>query len=460
MKSFVKISVFVTTTMFLLGLSSCLNNDQNIQIKSIKPDAPFDMPAITYPDFSKAERIEITKYGAVAGDIEKTSEAIELAIEEASLKGGSVIVPEGEWLTRSIHLMSNVNLHLEKGAVLLFSEKPEDYLPAVHTSWEGMECYNYSPLVYAYECKNVAITGEGELKAKLDTWKVWYKRPAAHMNSLKWLYMKAAEYSPVEERVMVNDTSNLRPHFIQFNRCENVLMEGVKVTNSPFWTIHPYLCKNVVIRNVQVYAHGHNNDGVDPEMTQNMLVENCYFDQGDDAFAIKSGRNQDAWRLDTPTKNLVIKNCHIKNGHQLLAIGSELSGGIENVFLDSCTVEDGANMFHLVFIKTNERRGGYVKNIHVSNVKADKMREGILGIETDVLYQWRNLVPTIERRLTPVSDVYLKNIEANNVKFISRVLAQEEMPVSNVQLISVVADTLRSDQQHIHENLIGFKEIN
>nr|WP_321405833.1 glycoside hydrolase family 28 protein [uncultured Carboxylicivirga sp.] len=460
MKIFVKISVFVTTTMFLLGLSSCLNNDPVIQIKSIKPDAPFDMPAITYPDFSKAERIEITKYGAVAGDIEKTSDAITLAIEEASLKGGSVIVPEGEWLTKSIHLMSNVNLHIEKGAVLLFSEKPEDYLPAVHTSWEGMECYNYSPLVYAYGCKNVGITGEGELKAKLDTWKVWYKRPPAHMNSLKWLYMKAAEYSPVEERVMVNDTSNLRPHFIQFNRCENILMEGVKITNSPFWTIHPYLCKNVVIRDVHVYAHGHNNDGVDPEMTQNMLVENCYFDQGDDAFAIKSGRNQDAWRLDTPTKNLVIKNCHIKNGHQLLAIGSELSGGIENVFLDSCTVEDGANMFHLVFIKTNERRGGYVKNIHVSNVKADKMREGILGIETDVLYQWRNLVPTIERRLTPVSDVYLENIEANNVKFISRVLAQEEMPASNVQLISVVADTLRSDQQHIHENLIGFKEIN
>lgn len=250
-----------------------------------------------------------------------------------------------------------------------------------------MECYNYSPLIYAYQCKNVAITGEGELKAKMDVWREWFDRPKAHMESLKRLYNLAASGVPWEKRQMVNDTSNLWPQFIQFNRCENVLLEGVSITNSPFLVIHPYMSKDMVIRNVKVYAHGHNNDGVDPEMSRNMLIEDCVFDQGDDAIAVKSGRNQDAWRLNTPTKNLVIRNCRVKNGHQLLAIGSELSGGVENVFMDNCRVVDGAELRHLLFIKANERRGGFVNNIYMSNIQAGKIEKGILGIETDVLYQ-------------------------------------------------------------------------
>lgn len=449
----------VYTLLFTFLLVACTSKPGAIKFEEVVVEAPFEMPIITIPDFSECRQLSIVDFGAVQDDKDKTTAAIALAIKKANEMGGaSVLVPEGEWRTKAIHLKSNVNLHLQKGAVLLFSEEPADYLPAVHTTWEGMECYNYSPLIYAYECKNVAITGEGKLKAKLDIWKIWYKRPPAHMNSLKWLYEKASTYSPVEERIMVNDTANLRPHFIQFNRCENVLLEGVHIENSPFWTIHPYMCKDVVIRKVNVYAHGHNNDGVDPEMTQNMLVEDCYFDQGDDAIAVKSGRNQDAWRLNTPTKNLVIRNCTIKNGHQLLAIGSELSGGIENVYMDNCNVADGASMFHLVFIKTNERRGGYVKNIIVKNIESDYMREGILGIETDVLYQWRDLVPTYEVKLTPISDIILDNVHAKNSKFISRIMAQENMPVENVSLKNVTSDTIRGEASFIHSNVVNFME--
>jgi len=138
----------------------------------------------------------------------------------------------------------------------------------------------------------------------MDTWKKWFARPKAHMESLKRLYNLSAKNIPVTERQMVNDTANLRPQFVQFNRCENIVLEGISITNSPFWTIHPYLCKNIVIRNIKVYAHGHNNDGVDPEMTQNLLIENCTFDQGDDAIAIKSGRNQEGWRIKVPSKTL------------------------------------------------------------------------------------------------------------------------------------------------------------
>ena len=217
-----------------------------------------------------------------------------------------------------------------------------------------------------------------------------------------------------------------------------------------------YLSKDIIVRNLNIYAHGHNNDGFDPEMSQNILVENVTFDQGDDAIAVKSGRNPEGWRSKTPTKNLIIRNCIIKNGHQLLAVGSELSGGIENVFIDKCEVLDGAKMFNLVFIKTNERMGGYVKNIFVQNIKGSKLDFGVLGIETDVLYQWKNLVPTVERRLTPISDVYLTNVNAKNVKFISRIKGEKELPIKNIFLKNVTADKVEDSQKHINENVINF----
>jgi len=415
-----------------------------VKMNRVVVEAPFEMPAITYPDFSGCKEFLITDFGATKDDQQRTSFAISKAMDAANKNGGGiVVVPKGEWLTGKIHFKSDVNLHLEKGAVLLFSDNPDDYLPAVYTSYEGMECFNYSPLIYAYECKNIAITGEGELKAKMDGWKTWFKMSPGHLDNMKRLYNMAAKGVPVEERYMVNDIANFRPHFIQLNRSENILLEGVKVTHSPFWVIHPYMCENVVIRKLHVNAHGRNNDGVDVDMSQNMLIEDCVFDQGDDAIAVKSGRNQDGWRLNTPTRNVVVRNCLVKNGHQLLAIGSELSGGIENVFLDRCTVADGAEMRHLLFIKTNERRGGYVKNIHVGNIKADKLSEGILGIETDVLFKWRYLVPTYERRLTPISDIYLSNIHSKEAKFVTRLLPQEELPIKNVSLKDVSVELVR-----------------
>lgn len=422
-------------------------------------DAPFELEPIIYPDFSESERFLITDFGAVEDDKEANYNAIAQAIDKATVNGGVVVIPKGEWLTKKIHLKSNVNLHLEEDAVLLFSEKPEDYLPAVHSTWEGYECCNYSPLIYAYECENVAITGKGELKSKLDIWRVWYKRPSGHMNSLKELYYMAAEGVPVEERNMVNDTANLRPHFIQFNRCENILLEGVKITHSPFWVIHPYLSKNVVIRDVTVYARGHNNDGVDPEMSQNVLIENCIFDQGDDAVAIKAGSGWDAWRLNTPSRNIVIRNCYVKNGHQLLAVGSELSGGIENVWFNNCKVDKNAKMFHLAFIKTNERRGGFVRNIIMENIEAGQVDNGVLGIETDVLYQWRDLVPTIDRKLTEISDIKLSNVKIGTVKFRSRILGNEELPVKNITLENVTVEDVLGEKKHIHENVENFVEL-
>ncbi len=451
MKAFIWLLFILNFTIF----NSC-SNEKRIKIDEIVVDAPFEMPTIHVPNFEDCPQFNIVDFGAKLGDKESNAFAIKKAIDKANASGcGTVVVPKGEWITKKIHLKSNVNLHIEKDAKLLFSEDPADYLPPVKTSWEGVECYNYSPLIYAYQCENVAITGQGTLEAKLDVWKIWYKRPPAHMESLKRLYFMAAENVPVEERQMIENDANLRPHFIQFNRSKNILIEGINIKNSPFWTLHPYLSESVTIRKVNVLALGHNNDGVDPEMSQNVLIEDCVFDQGDDAIAIKSGRNQDAWRLNTPSKNIVMRNCLMKNGHQLVAIGSELSGGVENVYVHDCEVEDKAKMFHLAYIKTNERRGGFVNNIYIQNINAGGLDKGVLGIETDVLYQWRHLVPTIEVKKTPIRNIHLENIRAKASDYISLIHGDANLPVEHVSLKNVTVDSVRTSN-HFHQNVLNF----
>jgi len=432
--------------------------------KTVLPAAPFDMPSIAVPDFSNCRRFVITDFGASQGGQARTGSAIAAAIDAAHAAGsGVVVVPAGTWPTGTIHLKSHVNLYLAKGATLLFSDNPADYLPAVQTTWEGIECFNYSPLVYAFDCENVAITGPGKLQAKLDVWRVWYQRPKPHMDALVALYHMAYRDVPVSERNMAVGENHLRPHFIQFNRCRNVLVEDISIEDSPFWVLHPFLCRDVVIRRVKIRAHGHNNDGVDPEMSQNVLIEDCEFDQGDDAVSVKSGRDMDAWRLNMPSRNIIVRDCRIKNGHQLMAIGSELSGGIENVLVDNCHFigtgngEDGwaVPINNLLYVKTNERRGGFVRNIHMSNVSATRIAGSVVGVETDVLYQWRTLTPTYVRKLTPIRGLNVSNIDVRAAKHVAYIKAEADMPVQDVVLNKVRVRTL-SEAPVVTENVSGF----
>lgn len=437
-----------------------------LPMREVQASAPFDMPPIRVPDFADAPRFDIRRYGAAAGDKAATTKAIAAAISAANAAGGGrVIVPRGTWLTGAVHLKSNVGLHVEEGAVLLFSGQPEDYLPAVMTSWEGIECYNYSPLVYAFDCDNVALTGKGTLKAELDVWRLWYARPKPHMEALVALYQHAVHNVPVSQRQMARGEAHLRPQFVQFNRCRNVLIEDITIRDSPFWTVHPYMCQDVVIRRVDIRAHGHNNDGVDPEMSQNVLIEDCIFDQGDDAISVKSGREFDGWRLASPAKNIVIRNCRIKNGHQLLAIGSELSGGVENILVENCHFDRGdadgpvkgttlVEINNILYVKTNERRGGYVRNIHMRNVTATSIAGGPVCVETDVLYQWRNLVPTYERRLTPIDGLYVSDVRVAEARFVCRIQGDVDLPVRNVTLQGVKVGKVR-DQAFNVSNVEG-----
>ena len=433
--------------------------------EAISVQAPFAMPAIEIPVFPKREFV-VTDFGAVAGT-NNISDAIRKAIAAChDAGGGRVVIPRGKWFTSKIHFQSNVNLHLAEGAVLLFSDDPQDYLPAVQSSYEGNECYNYSPLIYAFGCTNVAITGTGTLEAKLDIWTIWFPRSPSELEAMKQLYTMAATYVPVEKRQMAVGENHLRPQFIQFNRCRNVLIEDIKIQNSPFWTIHLLLCAEVVVRRLDISAHGHNNDGIDPEMTRNLLVEDCRFDQGDDAIAIKAGMDRDGRRLNTPSENIVIRNCTMRRGHELVAIGSELSGGIRNVYVHDCKFLNEADdkPQNIVFIKTNHRRGGFVENIHVENITARSVKYSVLGIDTDVLYQWRTLVPTYEEKLTPIHGVYVKNVQVEETDIPFRILGDARLPIKDIFLENITVGNAHGQPrryehvENIHESGIRIVE--
>lgn len=358
-------------SIFVASLMAYTTSAQKVNVQPVHVEAPFPMDSVHLCTFPNKE-FSITKYGAKKGSNHLNTQAFAKAIEACHRAGGGrVVVPAGEWFTGPIHLKSYVNLFLEEGAVVRFSDNPNDYLPAVMTSWEGLECYNYSPLIYAFECENVGISGKGTLAPVMDTWRTWFKRPEAHLNALRQLYSMGSTDVPVEQRQMARGENHLRPHLIHFNRCKNILLEDFHIRQSPFWTIHLYLCNSGVVRHLDVQAHGHNNDGIDLEMSRNFLIENCKFDQGDDAVVIKAGRNQDAWRLNTPSENIVVRDCDILNGHTLLGIGSEISGGVRNIYMTRCKAPQ--NVHRLFFLKTNHRRGGFIENIYLEDIEAGDM---------------------------------------------------------------------------------------
>lgn len=200
------------------------------------------------------------------------------------------------------------------------------------------------------------------------------------------------------------------------------------------------MCNSGVVRHLDVQAHGHNNDGIDLEMSRNFLIENCKFDQGDDAVVIKAGRNQDAWRLNTPSENIVVRDCDILNGHTLLGIGSEISGGVRNIYMTRCKAPQ--NVHRLFFLKTNHRRGGFIENIYLEDIEAGDMLR-TFEVDTEVLYQWKDLVPTYETRITRIDGIHVKNIHCQSADAIYELKGDARLPIRNVFVENVKVDTVR-----------------
>ena len=339
---------------------------------------------IKVPDFAKRDFV-ITDHGATPG--KDCTEAITKAVAAChEAGGGRVVVPQGVWLTGAVHLKSNVNLHLAEGATVRFSPEPAKYLPVVLTRFEGIECMNYSPLIYAFEQENVAITGKGTLdgSANWETWWAWNDKSKGETKQTparKRLDDQGTDGTPVAQRIY-GDGNFLRPNFIQPYRCKNVLIEGVTVVNSPMWEIHPVLCTNVTVRGVTVRSLGTNNDGCDPESCRDVLIEDCIFETGDDCIAIKSGRNNDGRRVGVPSENIVIRRCTMKDGHGGVTMGSEISGGVRNVFVEDCTM-DSPNLDRAFRFKSNAVRGGVIEHIRIHDVKIGRVKRAVLSVEFD-----------------------------------------------------------------------------
>jgi polygalacturonase len=344
---------------------------------------PGILARIEVPAFPERDCV-ITDHGAVARADADNTEALRRAIAAChGAGGGRVVVPAGVFPTGAIHLKTNVNLHLAEGATLLFSTDPAKYLPVVFTRFEGTEHMGYSPLIYAFEQENVAVTGRGTLDggASMANWWRWKRGPDGA--SIKRLLDMNARGTPVEERVF-GGGHYLRPSFIQPYRCRSVLVEGVTIRNSPMWEIHPVLCTNVTVRGVTVVSHGPNNDGCNPESCRDVLIEDSVFDTGDDCIAIKSGRNEDGRRLHAPSENIVIRGCTMKDGHGGVVMGSEVSGGVRNVFVERCRM-DSPNLDRALRFKSNARRGGVVENVYMRDVEIGRVSEAVVTV--DFLYE-------------------------------------------------------------------------
>lgn len=351
----------------------------------------------------------------------------------AKAGGGTVIVPSGKWRSGPIHLQSNIRLHLEKDSLILFSDNPEDYLPVVFTRWEGCECYNYSPLIYAKDCENVSITGSGTLLGNGQSWWHWKQLQQAAAENLCYAQ---ADGIPVEKRIFGTKEAALRPSFIQFINCKNILLEDFTITDGPQWTLHPVYCEDVIIRNITVLTHGPNTDGLNPDSCKNMLIENCTFETGDDCIAINSGMNEDGWRVNIPSENIEIRACRMNGGHGGLTIGSAMSGGVRNIYAHDCTIQ---NTWQGIRLKSMRGRGGYAENVVFENIEINHVSGQ--AVQINMFYEASTVIPKSQ---TPsdFKDIVIKNISGQGAKTGIEIRGLPEHKLQNISLenISLTAE--------------------
>lgn len=357
-------------SMAALFLTGCIQQPK--EEKQLTPQEQIieNIARTSFPD--KVWKVQLDESGNML-------QALQQAVDSCSYYGGGVVdVAPGKYaLNGPLKLKSNVNLHLQEGAYLQFSGRSKDFLPVVLTRWEGTEMYGHSPMIYAYHATNIAITGKGTIDAQAGLeFATWGPKEANDRDRLREMGDKLI---PVQERVFGEGTI-LRPSFVQFYGCSRILVEDVTLKDSPFWTIHPVFCDNVIVRGVTIDSHFPNNDGCDPESTSNVLIENCTFRTGDDAVAIKAGRDTDGRATGRPSENIVVRNCSFFSECNGLCIGSEMSGGASNVYMENVEIGTVKNA---IYFKSNKDRGGYIRNVVVNNIKVERAKGAILRFETN-----------------------------------------------------------------------------
>lgn len=430
---------------------------------------PFEMPVLDRPTFP-ANNVSIADYGGVPDGATLNTETFAKAMQALSQKGGGTLtVPSGIWYTGPIVFQSNINLHLEKGALILFSSNFDLY-PLVHTVFEGLDTRRCQSPISGRNLKNIAITGEGSINGSGDAWRPLKKSKVTDSHWQRVIksggVVKDGNYwFPSKGSLKGNDMSDmnvpqgdlsdeewksvkdfLRPVMVSFIECENVLLEGVLFENSPSWNIHPLMCKNVIVDNVFVRNPGYsqNGDGLDLESCQNSIIVNSTFDVGDDAICIKSGKDEDGRRRGMPTENVIIDNCKVFQGHGGFVVGSEMSGGVRNISVSNCQFlgTDVGLRF-----KSRRGRGGVVENIYVNNINMfDITTESFLfdlyyggksasealedGDETPV----ENIVYEVDETTPVFRNIYVKNLTSRNARRAMYFNGLPEMNITNINL--------------------------
>jgi len=439
----------------------------NAQVKSDNKDTWKKMESVLKtmksPSFPN-KSFNIIKYGAKPNSNSDNTQSIKKAIKECAKDGGGiVVVPKGKYLTSAIHLESNVNLHLEEGAELLFSTNPKDFLPLVHTTFEGTECMNYSPLIYAYKKTNVAVTGKGTIngQANNDNWWSWCGKETygwklgmpKQQKDIENLMAMAEKGIAVSDRIF-GENHYLRPNFVEFFECTNVLIKDIKVINAPFWVLHPMKSTNVIVDGVSINSHGPNNDGCDPEYSKNVNIKNCTFNTGDDCIAIKAGRDADGRRVEIKTENIIVQNCKMYDGHGGVTIGSEMSAGVSNVYVENC-VMSSPNLDVAIRLKTNSKRGGLIENFYVRNIEIGEVNEAVLKI--DMFYsvhgnQEGKFIPRIE-------NISLENVKVKyGGKYSILAIGHKDSKIKNITFNNVIIEKV--DTKFSIENVENLKFIN
>ena len=394
---------------------------------------PFELPS---DPMIPAYTVNIKDFGAVAGGEVLCSEAIARAIADLEAHGGGhLVVPAGVFLTGAIHFCSNMDLHLVKGAELLFTTDPAAYLPVVFTRIEGVRCYNYSPLLYAYEKENLSVTGEGILNGQGRAW--WGY--SANRQGMDDLYRQGAEQTPVEQRIYGDiEKWGLRPYFLQFVYCKNILVQGVRFVQTPFWCVAPLFSENITVRGVSFYTDrsAHNSDSVDFDSCRNCLMEDCHvLSSSDDGVCAKSGRDRDGRAAGVPTVNVEVRNCVFEYGGAALVVGSETSGGIDNVWMHDCVVRNSGMVAH---VKSRPGRGGEIKNVDIENVHANRVTHGV-RISTHYFSDGKKTT-----ELPDIHHICYANLSGDSCYHGVNVTGEQELPLHDIVLKDIRFGTVET----------------
>ena len=445
-------------------------------------DLPFAMDKVKQPSFSSFQ-VNIKDFGAKNDGITSNTKAFASAIDAVVKKGGgTVIIPEGLWLTGPIILKSNVELRTEKGALVLFTSNYDEY-PMIKTWYEGQFCWRTTPPIYAADAENIAITGEGVFDGNGTAWRplkkfqvndilwkkitsiggvltedgqTWYPTEGALKGSKSTIYpgLRTKEQSD-SMKVF------LRPVMVNFTSCKKILLSGVTFQNPPAWTLHPLLSQDITINNVKVANQEWmtNGDAIDVESCKNVLILNSTFDAGDDAICIKSGRDEEGRKRGVPTENVIVSNCIVYHGHGGFVVGSEMSGGARNMKVSHCTfmgTEVGLRF------KSKRGRGGVVENIYISDINMINIeREAILY---DLYYSAAGKKTTtiteepVNEGTPQFKDIYMKNIVCKGAERAIRMQGLPEMNVKNINLENAVIEA-RTGVLCIDANQINLKNV-